>query len=278
MRANGGRRLRISRRQLLIGGAVLGGTALGTRLPTGLAAPGVITSDTQRPQIPYGVMSGDPTGGRAIIWSKTDRPARMLVEFSPHEDFHVVQRIKGPAALAASDYTARVDLGPLPPGAQVFYRVSFQDLADLKTISAPASGVLRIPGGDRRTITFAYSGDEAGQGWGINPEWGGYRLYETMRRHSPDFFIHSGDQIYADNPILAEVKTDDGKVWKNLTTEGKSKSRKPSRSFAPPSPTICWTKTSGALPPKLRFSCSGTTTRPATIGIRRKSSGSTPTR
>ena len=24
----------------------------------------------------------------------------------------------------------------------------------------------------RRTITFAYSGDEAGQGWGINPEWG----------------------------------------------------------------------------------------------------------
>ena len=187
MRANGGRRLRISRRQLLIGGAVLGGTALGTRLPTGLAAPGVITSDTQRPQIPYGVMSGDPTGSRAIIWSKTDRPARMLVEFSPHEDFHVVQRIKGPAALAASDYTARVDLGPLPPGAQVFYRVSFQDLADLMTISAPASGVLRIPGGDRRTITFAYSGDEAGQGWGINPEWGGYRLYETMRRHSPDF-------------------------------------------------------------------------------------------
>ncbi len=44
-----------------------------------------------------------------------------------------------------------------------------------------------------------------------------------MRRHAPDFFIHSGDQIYADNPIAAEVKTDDGKVWKNLTTEGKSR-------------------------------------------------------
>ena len=33
-----------------------------------------------------------------------------------------------------------------------------------------------------------------------------------MRRHSPDFFIHSGDQIYADNPIVREVKTDDGNV------------------------------------------------------------------
>jgi alkaline phosphatase D len=93
----------------------------------------------------------------------------------------------------------------------------------LKTVSAPASGVLRMPGGDKRTITFAYSGDEAGQGWGINLEWGGYRLYEAMRRHSPDFFIHSGDQIYADNPILAEVKTDDGKVLEKPDHRGEIK-------------------------------------------------------
>ncbi len=216
-------RLSISRRRLLVGGAAFGGAVFRGGVPIGLAAPAVVTSDRERPQIPCGVMSGDPTGGRAIIWSKTDRPARLLVEFATREDFRGSQRATGPAALAGSDYTARVDLGPLPPGAQIFYRVAFQDLGDLKTISAPAVGVLRVPGGDKRTITFAYSGDEGGQGWGINPEWGGYRLYETMRRHSPDFFIHSGDQIYADGPIVAEVKTDDGKVWKNLTTEGKSK-------------------------------------------------------
>jgi alkaline phosphatase D len=28
-------------------------------------------------------------------------------------------------------------------------------------------------------------------------------VYEAMRRESPDFFIHSGDQIYADGPIKA---------------------------------------------------------------------------
>ena len=215
--------LRISRRGLLVGGAAFGGAVLRGGLPTGLAAPAIVTPDGERPQIPFGVMSGDPTGGRAIVWSKTDRAARMLVEFATREDFRDAQRVVGPVALSSSDYTARVDLGPLPPGAQIFYRVTFQDLADLKTISAPAAGVMRMPGGDKRTITFAFSGDEAGQGWGINTEWGGYRLYETMRRHSPDFFIHSGDQIYADNPIVAEVKTDDGKVWKDLTTEGKSK-------------------------------------------------------
>jgi alkaline phosphatase D len=173
-------RLRVSRRRLLLGGAAFGGTVLGGRVPSGLAAPGVVTSDGTRPQIPYGVMSGDPTGARAIIWSKTDRPARMLVEYATREDFRDAQRVAGPAALAVSDYTARVDLGPLSPGGQIFYRVTFQDLADSKTVSAPAAGMLRMPGGDKRNITFAYSGDEAGQGWGINPEWGGYRLYNII--------------------------------------------------------------------------------------------------
>ncbi len=90
-------RLHISRRRLLIGSAAFGGTALAGRLPTGLAAPALITSDRERPQIPCGVMSGDPTGGRAIIWSKTDRPARMLVEFATREDFRDAQRVPGPA-------------------------------------------------------------------------------------------------------------------------------------------------------------------------------------
>ena len=49
------------------------------------------------------------------------------------------------------------------------------------------------------------------------------RLYEAMRRASPDFFIHSGDQIYADGPIQAEVKLADGTLWKNITTPEKSK-------------------------------------------------------
>ena len=49
------------------------------------------------------------------------------------------------------------------------------------------------------------------------------RTYATMRKNRPDFFIHSGDTIYADGPIPAEVKLPDGKIWKNLVTEEKSK-------------------------------------------------------
>jgi alkaline phosphatase D len=187
------------------------------------SAPAVVTPDGARPQTPHGVMTGDVTGDRAVVWSRTDRPARLLVEYATSETFRDVRRVVGPAALAEGDFTARVDLRGLPAGQDIFYRVLFQDLADLTILSAPAAGRFRTPPAGRRTVTFAFSGDEAGQGWGINPAWGGMRLYEVMRQRQPDFFIHSGDQIYADGPIKAEVTLEDGTVWANLTTEAKAK-------------------------------------------------------
>ena len=58
---------------------------------------------------------------------------------------------------------------------------------------------------DSRDVSFVWSGDTVGQGWGINPAWGGMRIYEMMRGLEPDFFVHSGDMIYADGPLEAEV-------------------------------------------------------------------------
>ena len=186
-------------------------------------APAVVTPDRLRPQMPYGVQSGDVTGDRAIVWSRSDRPARLVVEWATNEAFADARRLIGPAALAPTDFTARVDLSGLPAGQQVVYRATFQDLRDPKIWSEPVRGSFRTPPATRRTLTFAFSGDEAGQGWGINEAWGGMKLYDAMRRARPDFFIHSGDQIYADGPLKAEVTLDDGGVWKNVTTPAKSK-------------------------------------------------------
>src|SRR6266436_4844339 len=129
-------RRRLSRRSFIAG------TAAGTlALPRAFAqAPAIVTAEKMRPQLPCGVMSGDIGARRAVIWSKTDRPARMLVDLASDEDFTKVRRITGPAALEDSDFTARVDLGDLPPGETLFYRVSFQDLGDLKSLSAPVLG------------------------------------------------------------------------------------------------------------------------------------------
>jgi alkaline phosphatase D len=44
-----------------------------------------------------------------------------------------------------------------------------------------------------------------------------------MRLRQPDFFIHSGDNIYADSPIPAELTVEEGRIWRNIVTPEKSK-------------------------------------------------------
>lgn len=217
----------INRRSFLLGSAFTSGAVAASLLSPSrqvkAQAPGIVTSDKMRPTIPYGVASGDITGNRAVVWSRCDRPARAIVEYSTSENFRHVRRIIGAPALEATDFTVRVDLSGLPTDEQIFYRFTFQDLDNSSISSVPVTGTFRTPSTKKRDIKFVWGGDTAGQGWGINPEFGGMKIYETMRQLNPDFFIHSGDTIYADNPILAEVKLDDGSIWKNITTPEKAK-------------------------------------------------------
>jgi alkaline phosphatase D len=189
-------------------------------------APAILRSQAARPSVPQGVAVGDPADGRALVWSRADRAARMFVEYSTTESFRDVRRVAGPAALEGSDFTARTVLTDLPAGQRIYYRVLFQDLRDVRRWSDPVHGsfpTAPAPGGASRDVTIAFSADTVGQGWGINPEWGGLRLYEAMQRAQPDVFVHLGDTIYADQPLQAEVKLDDGRIWKNVVTEAKSK-------------------------------------------------------
>jgi alkaline phosphatase D len=176
-----------------------------------------------RPAVTDGVASGEPSGRSAVVWSRTDRPARLVVEYATTDSFRDARRVAGTAALPETGYTAKAVLTDLPPGQRVVYRVRFQDLAAPKVWSHPESGSFRTAPGERGDVLFAWSGDTAGQGYGIDPARGGMLTYESIRRLRPDFFLHSGDNIYADNPIPAEVRLDDGSVWRNLTTEAKSK-------------------------------------------------------
>ena len=216
---------KLSRRRFLVNSAIAtSGIVATTFLPkhTFAQAPGIITSDKIRPKIPYGVASGDVNTNSAVIWSRTDKPARMIVDYATNESFQDAKRVIGPAALEVSDFTARVNLNNLPSGEQIFYSVIFQDLNNTNIFSPRSKGKLRTPSEDK-DIFFAWSGDTVGQGWGINPDFGGMKIYETIRQLKPDFFIHSGDYIYADVPLESEVKLDDGTIWKNIVTPEKSK-------------------------------------------------------
>jgi len=194
-------------------------------------APGLITRDEDRPGVPCGVATGDVTEDQAIVWSRTDRPARLVVEYSTTASFADTRRVvSGPAALENTDFTARADLIGLPAGQRISYRVRFQDLADLRRFSLPVEGSFQTPGRAvpagrvaDRDVSFVFSGDCVGQGWGIDLSRGGIRLYDAMRKLQPDVFIHLGDTIYADQPLKPEIVLDDGSIWRNLVTEAKSR-------------------------------------------------------
>ncbi len=183
-------------------------------------APGIIRTD--RPVAAQGVMSGDVVPGRAMIWSRSDRPSRMFVTWKVG-DKGDVKKVLGPHCLDTSDYTGRVELTDLPAGELISYEVQFQSLTSPRSMSEPVKGSFRTAPGEGRDVRFLWGGDTCGQGWGINEDLGGMRTYDAMRRRGADFFIHSGDTIYADGPIVAEVTLPGGDKWKNVVTEEKSK-------------------------------------------------------
>lgn len=194
---------------------------VGAALVVPARAPAIIASDRLRPAMPYGVMTGDPLADRAMLWSAADRPARMMVEWSTDPRLRGAHRREGSLATAANGLTARLDLTGLPRDRDVFYRVAFADPDDPRRISDWTTGRLRMPGTVTRPFRFTFAGDEAGQGFGINPDIGGYRLYEAMRKKRPDVFIHQGDQIYADGPLKPKVALPNGGVWRNIVTPAK---------------------------------------------------------
>lgn len=208
------------RRHLLLSAA--GGSLLPSILRA-QSAPAAITRDAARPLLPSGLQSGDVLADRAIVWARASRDARMWIEWSTTSGFANPTRVRGPDLLMdSSDGTGRIDLQGLPAGQDIFYRVVLEDFASANVRSPAVQGHFRTPLAAgmpaTRPLRLVWSGDTAGQGFGINEAFGGMRIYEAMRRTDPDVFLHSGDTIYADGPIAAQMKLRDGTLWKNLVT------------------------------------------------------------
>ncbi|MEU4193669.1 alkaline phosphatase D family protein [Kribbella sp. NPDC026611] len=208
--------MKLSRRQLLAASSVAGATLAVPGIAS--AAPNLVSRD--RAALPSGIASADVTPSSAVVWARADRPGRMVVQLTSHGRFDKAICLRGPKTDADDDFTARLPLRGLRPGQQYDYRIGFEDAYG--RIGQTLDGSFTTPGRNR-PVSFVFTGDTAGQGYGINPDLGGMVAYQAMHETRPDFFLHSGDNIYADGPIAAELKVADGMVWKNLVTEEVSK-------------------------------------------------------
>ncbi len=186
------------RRFLSTAGATAAVSVLG-----GIAKPS-LSRASDRPIITHGIQSGDVSVDSGIVWARADRAARMLVEVATTDGFKTIRGAVYVDALPETDFTAKARIEGLPPGQDIFYRIRFQDHSSPTILGEPQVGRFRTAPSERRSLSFVWSGDTGA--WGIDVERGGMRTYATMAQSRPDFFIHSGDHIYADCPIAAELK------------------------------------------------------------------------
>src|SRR5687768_11827470 len=93
----------VGRRDLLLGTGILLAGCRGSRT----------ARSPQRPEPRWGVQSGDIDTDEAVVWCRSDRSARMVVEWSRTPGFETPVRILGPLATAETDFTAKVRIAGL---------------------------------------------------------------------------------------------------------------------------------------------------------------------
>ncbi|MDR6987979.1 alkaline phosphatase D [Paenarthrobacter nitroguajacolicus] len=213
----------------------------------GSPAPSAIPLVRKRLTLPTGIATGDVTTDSAVLWSRASGPGRLTALLRAVDDSGEILRgrnafsrtLRGPLATEASDFTAKIHAKGLPAGTRFALELNFEDdngageavRGTFSTAPGPSTpqhdGGTDVARGSGRpsssSQSFVWTGDTAGQGWGINEDLGGMRGYKAMHATKPDFFIHSGDTIYADGPIAATVTEKDGQVWRNIVTEEVSK-------------------------------------------------------
>jgi len=183
------------------------------------------------PNLTVGCASGDVTHDSVIIWAKADSAAQILVEVDTNSDFTSAQRFYGSFGTVENDFNMHCELKDLQAGQHYYYRVYAQLAGDPKQVSDALEGRFVTAPTQSKHIRFCWSGDVVGQGYGIDKSRGGMMIFNTMLNHKPDFFVHSGDQIYADNPLESLKQLDDGTVWHSIVTKGKAKVAETAQEF-----------------------------------------------
>lgn len=195
-------------------------------------AGGLVAS---RLRLPSGIATGDVGSNSAVLWSRASGVGRLHTTLRAVDDegkvlrgrFAKGVRLRSGWVDGRTDHTAKILADRLPSNTRFEVVYAFED--EHGRLGESAVGHFRTAPGKRfgrktsAAQSFVWTADTAGQGYGINPEIGGMRGYAAMAAMKPDFFLHSGDTVYADNPIQETVEVPGEPTWRNLVTEEVSK-------------------------------------------------------
>jgi alkaline phosphatase D len=168
----------------------------------GVPGPEAQAAAPAAPVLTHGVASGDLRETSAMIWARASGTARMHVQVSTSSRFRRARTVRGPMATSATDFTATARIRRLRPGTRYHYRVWFSRAGRR---SRRANGTLRTPpsSSQQRPVRFVASGDLGGSGHCRNAK-SGYAAFSSLRGLAADFFLATGDMIYADHSCPAQ--------------------------------------------------------------------------
>ena len=140
-------------------------------------------------QFRYGVASGDPLADRVMLWTHakvaaSDAPALLTWQVASDSSFTTLVNSGQVQALAANDFTAKVDATGLAPGTTYHYR--FLDA----TGASSAVGITRtLPAADAASVKFAvFSCSLYAEGF--------FNAYAHAAQSDAQYALHLGDYIY----------------------------------------------------------------------------------
>jgi alkaline phosphatase D len=165
--------------------ALLAGLAAGTALTLGRGR--AAARETAGPSFAHGVASGDPGAHSVVLWTRVSGLAAdcpVVWELARDRDCKDLVARGEASAAAAQDFTVKVLVPRLEPGASYYYRFRI--------------GAERSPTGRTRTLPV---GTVAALGFGVascsNYPFGYFNAYEAMALDpAVDFVLHLGDYLY----------------------------------------------------------------------------------
>lgn len=162
-----------------------------------------------------GVASGDVTSDSVVLWSKTNSNSLMNIEYSLASNFSIYTHNSLHIG-SINDYVGHYKIESLVPNSTYYYKIWFSDPTNTSVISQNMFGKFKTAPSinDEESISFAVGGDVGGQGYCKKPDIG-YYLFSVIKGYEPDFFVASGDMIYADDTCPESGPTNI-KGWKNI--------------------------------------------------------------
>ena len=175
-------------------------TALTTALATGAAScasspkltPYVAVSESTGGLFAHGVASGDPDATSVVIWTRvspaSDTPAgatmNVVWETAIDEAFTEIRGAGEAVTGASRDWTVKILLGDMAPGATYYYRFRVGDN------TSPVGRAKTLPAGAVERARFAVVSCS-------NYPFGYFNVYDLIARHDDlDVVIHLGDYLY----------------------------------------------------------------------------------